>query len=120
MSCPAASLAAPFDHSTRFAGKRLHLGVCGSVACYRATDLLRAWLAMGIHVSVTLTEGARRFVAPLLFESLGALPVYGGMFEQGQDIFAHLEPGQRAQAMIVAPASADALARLAHSWSSDV
>lgn len=120
MSCPAASLAAPFDHSTHFAGKRLHLGVCGSVACYRATDLLRAWLAMGIHVSVTLTGGARRFVAPLLFESLGALPVYGGMFEQGQDIFAHLEPGQRAQAMIVAPASADALARLAHGAASDM
>lgn len=120
MSCPAASLAAPFDHSTRFAGKRLHLGVCGSVACYRATDMLRAWLAMGIHVSVTLTDGARRFVAPLLFESLGALPVYGGMFEQGQDIFAHLEPGQRAQAMIVAPASADALARLARGAASEM
>ena len=120
MTCPAASLAAPFDQSTRFAHKRLHLGVCGSVACYRATDLLRAWLKLGIHVSVTLTDGARRFVTPLLFESLGALPVYGGMFEPGQDIFAHLEPGQRAQAMVVAPVSADALARLAHGAAADM
>ena len=39
----------PFDHSTRFAQKRLHLGVCGSVACYRAADLLRAWRGMGMH-----------------------------------------------------------------------
>ena len=43
---PAASLATPFDRSTRFAHKRLHLGVCGSVACYRATELLRAWLRL--------------------------------------------------------------------------
>ncbi|MGE9984296.1 bifunctional phosphopantothenoylcysteine decarboxylase/phosphopantothenate--cysteine ligase CoaBC [Desulfovibrio sp. SGI.169] len=120
MNRPPVSFAAPFDQSTRFALKRLHLGVCGSVACYRAADLLRAWLKMDIHVSVTLTDGARRFVTPLLFESLGALPVYGGMFDQGQDIFAHLEPGQRAQAMIVAPASADALARLAHGAASDM
>lgn len=117
---PAASLATPFDRSTRFAHKRLHLGVCGSVACYRATELLRAWLRLGIHVSVTLTDGARRFVTPLLFESLGAMPVYGGMFEAGQDIFSHLEPGQCAEAMVVAPASADALARLAHGAASDM
>ena len=117
---PAASLATPFDRSTRFAHKRLHLGVCGSVACYRATELLRAWLRLGIHVSVTLTDGARRFVTPLLFESLGAMPVYGGMFEAGQDIFSHLEPGQCAEAMVVAPASADALARLAHGAAPDM
>ena len=117
---PAVSLATPFDQSRRFAHKRLHLGVCGSVACYRATDLLRAWLRLGIHVSATLTDGARRFVTPLLFEALGAMPVYGGMFEAGQDIFSHLEPGQRAEALVVAPASADALARLAHGAASDM
>ena len=111
--------ASPFHNSRRFAGKRLHLGVCGSIACYKALDLLRALHALDIHVSVTLTDGARRFVTPLLFEALGAMPVYGRMFE-GDEVFDHLEPGQRAQAMLVAPASADALSRLATGAASDM
>ena len=60
--------ASPFHNSRRFAGKRLHLGVCGSIACYKELDLLRALHALDIHVSVTLTDGARRFVTPLRFE----------------------------------------------------
>ena len=111
--------ASPFRSSRRFAGRRLHLGVCGSIACYKALDLLRALHALDIHVSVPLTDGARRFVTPLLFEALGAMPVYGRMFE-GDEVFDHLEPGQRAQAMLVAPASADALSRLAAGAASDM
>ena len=80
MSESKSGLNTPFDQSTHYERKRLHLGVCGSVACYKAADLLRAWTGMGIHVSATLTPGARRFVAPLLFESLGAAPVYEDMF----------------------------------------
>lgn len=120
MSDAKSGLNTPVDQSTHFERKRLHLGVCGSVACYRAADLLRAWTGMGIHVSATLTPGARRFVAPLLFESLGANPVYEDMFSPGQDVFSHLEPGQHAHAMVVAPASADALFRLAHGAAGDM
>ncbi|MTJ91917.1 MAG: bifunctional phosphopantothenoylcysteine decarboxylase/phosphopantothenate--cysteine ligase CoaBC [Desulfovibrio sp.] len=120
MSEAKSGLNTPFDQSTRFERKRLHLGVCGSVACYRAADLLRAWTGMGMHVSATLTPGARRFVTPLLFESLGAAPVYEDMFSPGQDVFSHLEPGQHAQALVVAPASADALFRLAHGAAGDM
>ncbi len=110
----------PVDLCTQFANARLHLGVCGSVACYRAVDLLRAWRGMGIHVSATLTRGARQFVTPLLFGSLGAAPVYEDMFTPGQEIFAHLEPGQHAGGMVVAPASADALRRLAQGAADDM
>ncbi len=110
----------PFGQSTHFANSRLHLGVCGSVACCKAPELLRAWRALGIHVSVTLTSGAQRFVTPLLFESLGAAPVYADMFAPGQEVFAHLEPGQHAQALVLAPASADALSRLAAGAASDL
>ena len=120
MSEAKSGLKTPFDKSTRFEHKRLHLGVCGSVACYKAADLLRAWTGMGMHVSATLTPGARRFVTPLLFESLGATPVYEDMFSPGQDVFAHLEPGQHAHALVVAPASADALFRLAHGAAGDM
>lgn len=114
------SLDIAFSRSRQFAGRRLHLGVCGSVACYRMTDVLRALRRLDIHVSVTLTKGARQFVTPLLFEALGAMPVYGDMFTAGDDPFSHLEPGQHAQAMMVAPASADALRRLAHGAASDM
>lgn len=103
--------------NTFFTGRRLHLGICGSVACYKMADVLRAFLKMGLHVSATLTDGARQFVTPGLFEALGAMPVYVNHAPRqeifGEEAFAHLEPGQRAGAMLIAPATADALARLA-------
>lgn len=103
--------------STFFSGRCGHLGICGSVACYKMADVLRALLKMGLHISATLTGGARQFVTPGLFEALGAMPVYVDHAPRqdsfGEEAFAHLEPGQRADVFLVAPASADALARLA-------
>ena len=95
---------------------RLHLGVCGSVAAYKALDLVRQWQDMGFTVGVTMTPSATRFVTPLPFEALGAEPVYTAMYEDARSStpFAHLEPGQTSSAMVVAPASAATLARLAH------
>lgn len=93
-------------------GRRLHLGVCGSVAAYRLLDVLRWWHKAGLTVSATLTPAAQKFVAPLSFAALGASSVYTEMFE-GDAIFGHLEPGQVAQALCIAPASAATLARLA-------
>lgn len=105
-------------------GKRVHLGVCGSVSAFRAPDLLRWWLKAGLSASVTLTPAAQRFIGPLTFEALGALPVYTNMFAQGQSTgdgpFGHLEPGQTAQAMVIAPASATTLARLAQGMGDDL
>lgn len=122
--CTAAGAGTALDGSTRFAGRRLHLGVCGSIAAYRAADLLRQWQRLGIHVSLCLSRGARQFVTPLLFESLGAAPVYHDLpADESRDslgTFAHLEPGQTAHAMLVAPASADALARLAQGRADDM
>ncbi|MDR3359010.1 MAG: bifunctional phosphopantothenoylcysteine decarboxylase/phosphopantothenate--cysteine ligase CoaBC [Desulfovibrio sp.] len=109
-----------FDRSTRFGGRRLHLGVCGSVACCKSAELLRSWRKLDIHVSATLTDAAQHFVKPLLFESLGAFPVYEGMFDFRTDVFAHLEPGSRADVFVLAPASADALSRLAQGAASDM
>ena len=110
----------PFTDSGKFTGRRLHLGVSGSVACYKAVELLRAWRRLEMEVTVTLTAGAREFVTPLLFASLGAAHVYGAMFAPGEDVFAHLAPGQNAEAMIVAPATADVLSRLAAGAASDM
>ena len=102
-----------------FTGKRLHLGVCGSVAAFRTAELVRRWQDIGIGVSATLTKAARNFITPLTFESLGASPVYGDMFG-GEAPFEHLEPGQTTHALILAPASADMLARLASGRADDM
>ena len=104
---------------TRLRNARLHLGVAGSVACYKSCDLLRHLLAIGIHVSATLTPGARQFVSPLLFSALGAMPVYTELFADAEP-FAHLEPGQNCQAMLVCPASASIMARMAQGQASDI
>ncbi len=95
--------------------RRLHLGISGSVSVYKVPDLVRQWQDTGLSVSVTLTEAARRFISPLTFAALGASPVYTKLFDDAlaPSPFAHLEPGQVADAFIIAPASAATLARLA-------
>lgn len=109
-----------FTESRLFQGRHVHLGVTGSVASYVSADLLRLWKKAGLFVSVTLSEGARRFVTPLLFQALGAMPVYTDMFAEEQDVFAHLEVGQKAEVFVLAPASASAIARLAHGFANDL
>ncbi|MBR3664217.1 MAG: bifunctional phosphopantothenoylcysteine decarboxylase/phosphopantothenate--cysteine ligase CoaBC [Desulfovibrio sp.] len=107
-----------FSDSRQFQGKRLHLGVTGSIAAYRTCDLLRLLQKIGVQVSVTLSQGARQFVTPLLFEALGAAPVYA----DGSQLtpFAHLEPGEIAHALLIAPASANSISRLAQGAASDL
>lgn len=102
--------------------RRLHLGVCGSVAACRAPELVRQWQDAGAAVSVTLTPAGGKFVTPLTFEALGAAPVTTAMFDDARapSPFAHLEPGQTADAMIIAPASAATLARLASGQADDL
>ena len=111
---------------TGFAGRRLHLGVCGSIAAYRAPDLLRMWMQAGVPAGVTLTGSAQRFISALTFSALGASPVLTGMFadncsaQDSQEVFGHLLPGQSAAALIVAPATAASLARFAHGLADDL
>ncbi|MDR1242158.1 MAG: bifunctional phosphopantothenoylcysteine decarboxylase/phosphopantothenate--cysteine ligase CoaBC [Deltaproteobacteria bacterium] len=118
---------------TPFAGRRIHLGVTGSIAAYKALDLLRAFHKHGMRVSATLTESAARFVTPLSFKALGAETVYSAMFPGGQnhrdvdpafdnnaDVLGHLTPGAQADAFIILPASATTLARLAHGLADEI
>ncbi len=111
---------------TRFVGKRLHLGVCGSVAGYKSLDLVRRWKDAGVDVGATLTASARKFLTPLLFEALGASPVFDSMYADGdttghfEDVFPHLLPGAAADAFIIVAASASTLARLAHGMADEI
>ena len=104
-------------------GKRVHLGVTGSIAAYRALDLVRALQEADCAVSATLTPSARRFIQPLSFQALGADPVYSDMFAADgadENPFAHLEPGQTADVFAVVPASADVMARIANGRADDM
>ena len=101
----------PFALSRVFAHKKVHLGVCGSIACYKTLELLRAFRKLDISVSATLTASAKKFLSPLLFKSLGAARVYDDLFEDA-DPFAHLEPGHEGGVFLVSPASANILAKM--------
>ena len=105
---------------TGYMGRRVHLGVTGSVAAYKALPLLRRLLAAGAGVGVTLTEAARQFVTPLAFEALGTDPVYTALFNHDAANFAHLAPAQSADLLAIVPATANTLARLAHGLADDL
>ena len=97
------------------AGRRMHLVVCGSIAAYKAVELMRMAQKAGLGVGVTVTPAAARFIAPLTFASLGADVVYEGMFGQEDgSVYGHLNPGTAAHAFVVAPATADFLFRAAY------
>ncbi|SHN68654.1 bifunctional phosphopantothenoylcysteine decarboxylase/phosphopantothenate--cysteine ligase CoaBC [Desulfovibrio litoralis] len=102
-------------------GKQIHLAVCGSVSLYKTLDLMRSWLKQEAEVSVALSSSAQEFIRPLFFSALGANKVYTQMFSQNSEEFMlHLEPGQRADAFVIAPASANILAKLAHGLADDL
>lgn len=105
---------------TGYQGRRVHLGVTGSVAAFKALSLLRRLLPSGVGVGVTLTEAAKRFVTPLSFEALGADPVYTELFDPEAANFAHLAPAQSADLLAVVPATANCLAKLAHGLADDL
>lgn len=110
----------PYLAFNHYLGKRVHLGVCGSISAFKALELLRMVQRSGAHLSATLTVSAARFVTPLSFEALGAAPVYGGMFDTRDALFGHLDPGQDADALVIAPATANMLAKLANGLADDM
>jgi len=103
-----------------FLGKRMHLGVSGSIAAYKMLDLLRMFKDTGADLGVTLTDSAQKFVTPLSFEALGASPVFSTMYPVGDDVFGHLMPGEACDTFLIAPASATTIARLANGLADDM
>jgi phosphopantothenoylcysteine decarboxylase/phosphopantothenate--cysteine ligase len=96
-------------------GKRIVLGVCGSIAAYKAADIASKLTQAGALVDVVLTGSAQQFVTPLTFRSISLRRVYTEMFDAGSPLAEeHVELARAADAMIVAPASATTIARLAH------
>lgn len=97
---------------TPLRGTRLVLGVTGSIAAYKAVGLLRALAGAGATVSVVMTQAATKFVTPLTFEVLSGRRVATDLFESHEEMVHLAVPGQ-AHAIIVAPATANFLAKAA-------
>ncbi len=95
-------------------GKRILLGVTGSIAAYKAVELLRLLTKRNAEVQVVMTEGATKFVTPLTFETLTRQPVLLDMWSLAYSHrIGHIEATQRADLFVVAPATARTIARLA-------
>ncbi len=100
------------------AGRRVVLGVSGGIACYKACTIARRLTEMGAAVDVVLTSAAGRFVGPATFEALTHRPVFTSLWERDTAL-AHLELGQNADLIILAPATANLIARAAQGIADD-
>lgn len=105
------------EHTWR--GKRIVLGVTGSIAAYKAVSLLRTLAQEGADVSVVMTSAATRFVAPLTFETLSGRPVRQDLFA-AEESMPHLQGTQEADLVLVAPATANCLTKCALGLADDL
>jgi phosphopantothenoylcysteine decarboxylase/phosphopantothenate--cysteine ligase len=106
---------------TRVAGRFVVLAVTGSIAVYKMVELARHLVQAGATVQVVMTKSAAEFVTPLTFQALTHRPVEIEMFAmQDERAAGHVAMGRQADVVVVAPATAHVLARLAHGFSDDL
>jgi phosphopantothenoylcysteine decarboxylase/phosphopantothenate--cysteine ligase len=104
---------------TVWAGRHVVLGVSGGIACYKSCTLARRLTEAGARVDVVLTQSAAEFVRPATFEALTGRPVQSSLWEPGGAL-SHVRLGHEADLIIVAPATAHLLARMAQGLADDV
>lgn len=101
-------------------GQKIVLAVTGSIAAYKSCELLRLLIKRGAEVSVIMTEAAQRFVTPLSFQALGAKKVYTGDWGDSASPIPHIEATKDASLLLVAPATANILAKAAQGLADDL
>ena len=102
------------------ANSNIALGVTGSIACYKAVDLSSKLTQAGAKVDVIMTPDACKFLAPLTFQSITHRPVVTDVFDPQSELsIDHVAVAERADAVIVAPATANTIARIAHGFADD-
>jgi phosphopantothenoylcysteine decarboxylase / phosphopantothenate---cysteine ligase len=100
---------------------RVLLGVTGGIAAYKSADLVRRLRERDVEVQVVMTASAHEFVTPLTFQALSALPVRSDLWDASAEAaMGHIELARWPDRILVAPASADFLARLAHGLADDL
>jgi phosphopantothenoylcysteine decarboxylase/phosphopantothenate--cysteine ligase len=103
------------------AAKRILLGITGGIAAYKSAELVRLLKKAGLEVRVVMTRGAEAFVTPLTFQALSGEPVRTSLLDpEAEAGMGHIELAKWADQVLVAPASADFLARLANGFADDL
>src|ERR1041384_2080445 len=102
-----------------YSGKRILLGVTGGIASYKSAWLARLLTKAGAEVDVVMTRAATEFVGAITFEALTGRPVHTGLFDPGRALD-HIKVARNATAIVVAPATADFLARAATGQADDL
>jgi len=101
--------------------KRIIIGVTGGIAAYKSADLVRRLRENGAEVRVVMTRAAREFITPLTMQALSGKPVHTELLDPGAEAaMGHIELARWADVILVAPASANFLARLAHGMADDL
>ncbi|MEW5885120.1 MAG: bifunctional phosphopantothenoylcysteine decarboxylase/phosphopantothenate--cysteine ligase CoaBC [Pseudomonadota bacterium] len=103
------------------AGKHIVLGLSGGIACYKAAELCRLLVKDGATVQVVMTDAACQFITPTTLQALSNRPVYSSQWDAREpNQMAHINLGRAADAILIAPASADLLAKLAQGRADDL
>ena len=100
---------------------RVILGITGGIAAYKAAELVRLLVKAGFDVQVVMTEAACQFITPLTMQALSGKPVFTNMWDSSHtNGMAHIDLSREADAILIAPASADFLYKLAHGRADDL
>lgn len=95
--------------------KKILLGVTGGISIYKVCDLVSRLIKKGAILEIIMTEAATKLVSPLVFETMGRCKVYTDMFHEGHhEEVEHIELPKRADAFLIAPASGNTMAKIAH------
>ena len=103
------------------AGKHIVLGLSGGVACYKSAELCRGLVKQGATVQVVMTEAAEQFITPVTMQALSGRPVYGSQWDSREpNAMPHINLSREADAILIAPCSADFIARLVQGRSDEL
>lgn len=103
------------------AGRHIVLGLSGGIACYKAAELTRALVKAGATVQVVMTEAAAQFITPVTLQALSNREVFTSQWDsRAHNSMAHINLTREADAVLVAPASADFMAKLLHGSADDL
>jgi phosphopantothenoylcysteine decarboxylase/phosphopantothenate--cysteine ligase len=100
-------------------GKKIIVGVTGGIAAYKAAELVRILVKAGAQTRVAMTSNATRFISPLTMETLSGNKVIADMFDLETHPIAHITWGQESDLIIIAPATANFIAKMAHGIADD-
>jgi len=101
--------------------KRILLGITGGIAAYKAAELLRLLMKQGMEVQVAMTEAAGHFITPTTMQGLSGKPVFTNQWDMSvANGMAHIGLSRAADAIVIAPATADFIAKLAHGLANDL